>query len=109
MVVRPLSASDAGATTELIRKAFAAQNRRTTPPSSAVLETGSSIAAKIGGGGGFGVFEGGALVTAELWSLNDDALHVARVSAVPEARGRGIVRLLIAACEAEASRRGIRG
>jgi GNAT superfamily N-acetyltransferase len=109
MVVRPLSAFDAGATAELIRKAFAAQNRRTTPPSSALLETGSSIAAKIAAGGGFGVFEGGALIAAVLWSLNDDALHVARVSVAPEARGRGIVRLLIAACETEARRRGVRG
>jgi ribosomal protein S18 acetylase RimI-like enzyme len=109
LVLHPLSASDAGATAELIRTAFAAQNRRMTPPSSALLETGSSIAAKIAVGGGFGVFEGGALIAAVLWGLNDDALHIARVSVAPEARGRGIVRLLIGACETEARRRGVRG
>ena len=43
-----------------------------------------------------------------LWSLNDDPLHVARLSVAPKARGRGIVRLLIAACETEARRRGVR-
>jgi predicted N-acetyltransferase YhbS len=108
MVVRPLSTAYADEAAELIRTAFAAQDRQTTPPSSAILETGPSIAAKIVVGGGFGVFEGGALVAAVLWGLNDDALLVARVSVAPEARGRGIVRLVIAACEREARRRGVR-
>jgi ribosomal protein S18 acetylase RimI-like enzyme len=108
MILRPLSTADAGEAAELIRAAFAAQNRRTMPPSSALLETGASIAAKIAAGGGFGVFKGGALVAAVLWSMNDDALHVARVSVAPRARGRGFVRSLIAACETEARRRGAR-
>jgi ribosomal protein S18 acetylase RimI-like enzyme len=108
MILRPLTNADAGETAELIRRAFAAQNRRTTPPSSALLETESSIAAKIAAGGGFGVFERGALIAAALWSLDDDALHVARVSVAPWGRGRGFVRALIAACEAEARRRGLR-
>jgi hypothetical protein len=88
MVVRPLSTAYADEAAELIRTAFAAQNRRTTPPSSALLETGSSIAAKIVAGGGFGAFEGGALIAAVLWSLNDDALHVARVGRAGGARSR---------------------
>jgi GNAT superfamily N-acetyltransferase len=108
MVLRPLTNADAGEAAELIRTAFAAQNRQTTPPSSALLETGPSIAAKITTGGGFGAFEGGALVAAVLWSVNDEALHVARVSVAPKARGRGFVRSLIAACETEARRRGVR-
>jgi GNAT superfamily N-acetyltransferase len=108
MVVRPLSPADADEAAGLIRTAFAAQNRRTMPPSSALLETGPSISAKIAAGGGFGVFKGGALVAAVLWSLNDNALHVARVSVAPKARGHGIVRSLIAACETKARRRGAR-
>jgi GNAT superfamily N-acetyltransferase len=106
MVVRPLTFADAGEAAEFIRTAFAAQNRQTNPPSSALLETGQSIAAKIAAGGGFGLFEGGELIAAALWSLNHDALHVARVSVAPGARGRGFVRSLIAACETEARRRG---
>ena len=108
LVLRRLTNADAGDAAELVRTAFAAQNRRTTPPSSALLETGPSIAAKIAAGGGFGVSEG-ALIAVALWSLNDDALHVARVSVAPRARGRGFVRWLIAACETEARRRGVRG
>jgi GNAT superfamily N-acetyltransferase len=108
MVVRPLSIACADEAADLIRTAFAAQNRRTNPSSSALLETGPSIAAKIAAGGGFGAFEGGALIATVLWSLNDASLHVARVSVAPRARGRGFVRSLIAACETEARRRGLR-
>jgi GNAT superfamily N-acetyltransferase len=108
MILGPLTAADAGEAAELIRTAFAAQIRQTTPPSSALRETGPSIAAKIAAGGGFGAFEGGALIALALWSLDSEALQVARVSVAPQARGRGIVRSLVAACETEARRRGVR-
>jgi ribosomal protein S18 acetylase RimI-like enzyme len=108
MILRPLTTADAGEAAELVRTAFAAQGRPTNPPSSALRETTEAIAGKIATGGGFGVFEAGALIAAVLWSLNGDALHVARVSIAPKARGRRLVRSLIAACEAEASRRGVR-
>ena len=108
MILRPLTNADAGEAAEVILAAFAAQNRQINPPSSALFGTGLSIAAKIAAGGGFGAFEPGALIAAVLWSLDSDALHIARVSVAPEARGRGFVRLLIAACETEARRRGVR-
>ena len=103
-----MTISDADAAAELIRTAFAAQSRQTSPPSSALLETGQSIAAKIAAGGGFRVVQGGAFIGVALWSLNGDALHVARVSVALKARGRGIARSLIAMCETEATRRGLR-
>ena len=102
MVLRSLTLADADKAAEVIRTAFAAQSRPTSPPSSALLETGQSIAAKIAAGGGFGAFDGGALNALALWSTDGDALHVARVSVAPRARGRGIARSLIAACEAHA-------
>jgi GNAT superfamily N-acetyltransferase len=108
LALRPLTSADAGEAAQLIRTAFAAQNRLTTPPSSALLESGPSIAAKIAGGGGFGVFEGATLVATALWSVNGDALHVARVSVALPARGQGFVRSLIEACETETKRRGLR-
>ncbi len=107
MILRPLTAGDADEAAELIRTAFAAQSRPTRPPSSALRETAQAIAAKIAAGGGFGVFEAGALIAVALWGIEGDALHVARVSVAPKRRGRGIVRSLIAACETEASRRGV--
>ncbi|HEY1863993.1 MAG TPA: GNAT family N-acetyltransferase [Roseiarcus sp.] len=108
MILRPLTTADAGEAAEVIRTAFAAQNRPTNPPSSALRETADAIAAKIATGGGFGAFEGGALIAAALWSVDGDALHVARISVAPKARGRGVVRSLITACETEARRRGVR-
>jgi GNAT superfamily N-acetyltransferase len=107
-ILRPLTTADAGEAAELIRTAFAAQSRPTRPPSSALGETAEAIAAKIAAGGGFGIFEAGALIAAALWSLNGDALHVARVSVAPTRRGRGLVRSLIAACETEANRHSVR-
>ncbi len=107
-IFRPLTVNDAGEAAELIRTAFADQSRPTRPPSSALRETAEAIAAKIAAGGGFGVFEAGALFAAVLWHIDGDALHVARVSVALTRRGRGIVRSLIAACEAEASCRGVR-
>lgn len=108
MVLRPLTVADAGEAAELIRTAFAAQSRPTNPPSSALRETPEAIAAKIAAGGGFGVFRAGALIASALWSLDGDALHVARVSVAPRERGRGIVRSLISVCETQARARGVR-
>jgi predicted N-acetyltransferase YhbS len=108
MSLRPLTTVDAGEAAELIRTAFAAQSRPTRPPSSALRETAEAVAGKIAEGGAFGVFEAGALIAVALWSTNGDVLHVARVSVAPKARGRGIVRSLIAACEKEAARRSVR-
>jgi ribosomal protein S18 acetylase RimI-like enzyme len=108
MILRPLTVADAGEAAAVIRAAFAAQSRLTNPPSSALSETAEAIMGKIGAGGGFGVFEAGSLIAAALWSLDGDTLHMARVSVAPKARGRGIVRSLITACETEASRRGVR-
>ena len=106
--LRPLTTADAEEAALLIRTAFAAQSRLTSPPSSALSETGETIAGKIAEGGGFGIFEAGALVAAALWRIEGDALHVARVSVAAEARGRGLARALIGACEREARRRGVR-
>jgi GNAT superfamily N-acetyltransferase len=106
--LRALAVADAEDAAEVVRTAFAAQNRGTDPPSSALRETAEAIAAKIATGGGFGVFEGASLIAAALWSLDDDALHVARVSVAPSAPGRGFARSLVTACETEARRRGLR-
>jgi GNAT superfamily N-acetyltransferase len=92
----------------VIRAAFEAQSRATTPPSSALRETAESIAAKITVGGGFGAFDKGRLVAVALWQDVDGALLVARVSVLPDARGRSLSRRLVSACEAEARSRGLR-
>jgi GNAT superfamily N-acetyltransferase len=107
-VLRPLVTADADETAELIRAAFATQSRPTRPPSSALAETAEAVAGKIADGGGFGIFEAGRLVAAALWLRDGEKLHVARVSVAPDRRGRGLARMLIDACEAEARLRGLR-
>ncbi len=106
--LRLLTTADADEAADLIRAAFAAQSRPTSPPSSALRETVETVAGKIAAGGGFGAFEAGRLIAAALWLIDSDALHVGRVSVASDRRGRGLVRMLMAACEAEARRRGIR-
>jgi GNAT superfamily N-acetyltransferase len=105
--VRPLTVADAETAQEVIRAAFAAQSRATDPPSSALRETQASIAAKIEAGGGFGAFSGGRLIAVALWQVDDDALLIGRVCALPDERGRGLSRRLIAACEAAARAQGL--
>ena len=108
VVLRPLSISDAAIAAELIRAAFAAQPRPTRPPSSALRETAASIAEKIERGGGFGAWVEGRLAGLALWQVAGDALHVARVSVLPEWRGDGLSRRLLEACEDTARERGLR-
>jgi GNAT superfamily N-acetyltransferase len=107
VVVRALTISDVEGAAGVIRAAFAVQGRATTPPSSALRETAESVAAKIAAGGGFGAFGKAGLVAVALWQDVGEALLVARVCALPEARGRNLSRHLIAACEAEARSRGL--
>ena len=107
VVVRALTIAEAEDAAGLVRAAFAAQSRPTTPPSSALRETTESIAAKIAAGGGFGAFEQGRLVAVALWQADGDVLMIGRVCARSEARGRGLSRRLIAACEAAARSHGL--
>jgi GNAT superfamily N-acetyltransferase len=109
LALRALSAADAEAAARVIRTAFAAQGRATRPPSSALCETAESVAAKIVTGGGFGAFSDGQLVAVALWQVVDgEALMIARVCVLPEARGRALSQRLVAACETEARERGLR-
>ena len=106
-LIRSLTAGDAAAAATLIRTAFAAQSRATDPPSGALSETTASVAAKLAEGGGAGAEAAGALVGVALWSEQDGALYIGRVSVSPAWRGQGIARALLAAGEAEARRRGL--
>ena len=86
-ILRALTLADAENAAAVIRASFAAQSRATDPPSSALRETANSIAAKIAGGGGFGLFERERLIAAALWQVDGDALVIGRVCALPDARG----------------------
>jgi predicted N-acetyltransferase YhbS len=105
--IRPLTLGEAAAAANVIRDAFAAQSRATDPPPGALGETTASVAAKLAEGGGAGAEVGCVLVGVALWSEQDGALYIGRVSVQPAWCGRGIARDLLAAGEAEARRRGL--
>ena len=105
--LRPLLASDAAATAELVRAAFADQGAITDPPSSALRETTASVADKLAKGGGVGAEREGALIGVVLWAPEDDALYLGRLAVAPAWRGRGVAGRLIDAVEAEARRRAL--
>jgi GNAT superfamily N-acetyltransferase len=103
---RHLRPSDAAAAAALIRAAFAEQGKTTDPPSSALRETAEIVAEKLAAGGGAGIERESALIGVVLWTPQADALYFGRLAVAPAWRGRGLARLLIAAAEAEARRRG---
>ena len=107
VALRALRAEDAAAAAEVIREAFAAQSLATDPPSSALRETATSVAAHLAEGGGAALAADGALVGVVLWAERDEGLYVGRLAVLPEWRGRGGARALIAAAETEARRRGL--
>lgn len=104
---RPLAPADAADAADLIRAAFAAQSQPTEPPSSALRETTESIAAKIAAGGEICAIGGGAMIALALWQAKEGALQIARLSVLPDWRGRGVARALIQACEGQARRLGL--
>ena len=107
LAVRPLTITDGEAAATVIRTAFAVQRRVTDPPSSALRETAEAVAGKIAAGGGFAAVSDGRLVAVALWQPDGDALMVGRVCALPEARGQGLVRRLLSACESFALALGV--
>jgi len=105
--IRPLIAADAAVAAAVVRAAFAAQSAATDPPSGALGETTASLAGKLAAGGGAGAEVDGRLAGVVLWAETEGGLHVGRLSVLPEWRGQGMARALLAACEAEARARGL--
>ena len=101
-----LRPADAEIAAQTIRAAFLAQRLTTCPPSSALGETAETLAAKIATGCGFGVCSEEKLAAVALWRLDDGVLLISRVCVLPSARGPGMARMLMAACQAEAGRLG---
>ncbi len=106
-IVRRLAPADAEAAVAVIRAAFAAQTLKTDPPSSALRETATSVGAHLAEHGGAGAEGEAGLVGLLLWAERDGGLYLGRLAVLPQWRGRGLARALIAEAEAEARRRAL--
>ncbi len=105
--LRPMRLADAQAVAQLIRAAFAAQQVATDPPASALGVATETVEAHLARAGGAVAEVNGRLVGSILWEEQDGGLYVGRVAVAPFARRRGIARILIAAADEEARRRGL--
>ena len=90
-----------------MRLAFSRQSVQTNPPSSALEETAASVMHELSIGGGAVVMEADAMVGVVLWREEAGSLYVGRLAVDLAQRRRGIARMLMAACEREARRRGL--
>lgn len=108
LTLRLATAADAATIADLVRLAFATQSVETNPPSSALKETPETITHELAHGGGAVVHDAGVTVGAVLWREEDASLYVGRLAVHPAQRRRGIARRLMAECEREARRRGLR-
>ena len=107
MPLRPLHQADSAAAAVLIRTVFAGIADRLDPKPSALNESEAAIRALLARGGGVCAEHDGALVACALWEEKSGGLYLGRVSVAPQARGKGLARAMIAAAEAEATRRGL--
>jgi len=110
VTVRAAQPGDAAAIAAVIAAGFEQYRDRLDPPSAAFRETGEAIARELAAGAGALVAEGdGAILGCVMIKQVDGDLYFGRLAVPPAARGRGLARLLVAAVEADARRRGLAG
>jgi len=108
LVLRPATAADAALLAATIAAAFAQYRGKLTPDSNAFRETPEIIAAQFNQGAGAIIAErNGKPVGCVMIELRERDLYMGRLAVLPEARGAGLARRLVAAVEAEARARGL--
>ncbi|HEY6982671.1 GNAT family N-acetyltransferase [Reyranella sp.] len=110
VVLRPATPDDAPAIAATIASAFAQYRGRLVPESGAFRETEEGIAAELAKGAGAIVAErNGEMLGCVMIKVMEGDLYFGRLAVVPEARGLGLARRLVAAVEADARARGLAG
>ncbi len=104
IVLRPATVADAAALSQTIIAAFEQYRGRLVPESGAFSETPQSIAQEMLQlqTGGIIAERNGAVVGCVMFRIYDGDLYFGRLSVLPEARGAGLAKRLIAAVEREA-------
>ena len=110
ILVRPATSADATLLARTIAAAFAQYRGKLVPESSAFTETPEAIARQFADGvGAFIAERDGRIVGCVMTESMAGDLYFGRLAVLPEARGSGLARRLIAAVEEEARRRGLPG
>jgi len=110
LVLRAGTLVDAPAIAATIAAAFEQYRGKLVPESGAFAETADNIAGQLRSGSGAIVAErNGRLLACVMTETQGGDLYFGRLAVLPEARGLGLARRLIAAVEAEARGRGLPG
>jgi len=110
ILVRPATPADAALLARTIAAAFAQYRGKLVPESSAFTETPEAIARQFANGAGAFIAErDGQTMGCVMTEPMAGDLYFGRLAVLPEARGSGLARRLIAAVEEEARRRGLPG
>ncbi|HYC66106.1 MAG TPA: GNAT family N-acetyltransferase [Reyranellaceae bacterium] len=110
LVLRAATIDDAKLLAETIAAAFAQYRGKLVPESSAFRETPEAIVAQFEDGAGAFIAErNGEVLGCVMTEVLDGDLYFGRLAVLPEARGLGLAKRLIAAVEDEARRRGLPG
>lgn len=108
--LRKASTADAPAIAAIIAAAFLQYRGKLVPESNAFRETPEAIANQLGSGSSVIVAErNGTMIGCVVTEVLEGDLYFGRLSVLPEARGLGLAKRLIAVVEDEARSRGLPG
>jgi ribosomal protein S18 acetylase RimI-like enzyme len=115
LIIRDATEADAAMLADLIRAAFEPYRDQLDPPPGALQETESSLRAWLATGGAVLVLVDGRAVGCVLSQRREDHVTLSRLAVLPEFRGQGLGRTLVARVEERAlaigvakARRGVR-
>jgi ribosomal protein S18 acetylase RimI-like enzyme len=110
LVLRPATIADAPVLATTIAAAFEQYRGKLLPESGAFRESADGIAIELSKGAGAIIAERNAVVLGcVMTKLEEGDLYLGRLSVLPQARGEGLAKRLIAAVEADARARGLPG
>jgi predicted N-acetyltransferase YhbS len=106
IVIRPARAEDAGIIVSLLHRAFAQYDDILVPRSGAMEETAATVAARLRDESCLVALAGATPVGCVFYKPLGEAIYLGRLAVLPERRGRGLARRLIAEVETVAAAAG---
>jgi ribosomal protein S18 acetylase RimI-like enzyme len=106
IVFRLARAEDAATVVSVIHRAFAQYDGVLVPQSGAMRETAATVAARLGNESCLVALAGSTPVGCVFYTPIGEAIYVSRLAVLPDRRGQGLARRLIAEVEAAAHAAG---